>query len=54
MAQCNANSQTVTYKSYRSNRPGGQIMPKTQKIKRPQSKASKKSMAGSSARNIGE
>ena len=54
MGQYNANSQTSTYKTYRDNNPGVQSMPNSQKIKRLQSKASKKSIAGSSARNIGE
>lgn len=54
MAQWNTNSQTSTYKSCRSSKGGQNIRQKSGKIKRPQSKASKNSMAGTSARHIGD
>ena len=54
MAQWNTNSHTSTYKSTRGTKNPPNIRQKSSKIRRPQSKASKNSMAGTSARNINE
>jgi hypothetical protein len=54
MAQWNTNSHTSTYKSTRATKNPTNIRQKSSKIRRPQSKASKNSMAGTSARNIND